>query len=493
MRRWLVLLLAVAAAGCLGPSQPPDPAACSAVTVPAARAGDGYTYAAEGRYWSLNNVAYVDWSAVNPGTDQTWEEEGTLHLKPGSTIEVHVADRARPRLDLYARRPDAYQVTYWADEPGEPRDFPFKEEWVHAETGRLVQVSDRAFLVKDDRVRHFTRFQNRQPPMWMAPLVWDRTLTVGAADHRTYYDEDRVPVGTDRSELLANSSDGYRWRVDDVTAGEDGCLATVRVTASVGSAQGNYSGTLRFDGSVPMPVQVRWEIPWLGQPFTMSLQQYRPGDGPHLPAFDPGPLLGRGTGLEMRPPRNGFLYHGADVFTTDYDRAVALVKSTDHAQRWFESHPRARPYDVEHTVGAPGESTREQWSIAWADPASDDELSGIVARENRTLGVRSEYEVSIHEYNTTKSLTPTEGRWATFGSMAETFRALYGKDPEVVSCRMSPDNDMQAECKWGTRRSVGSGGAGHSGDGSGFHMKIRQGWLVIDDPYSNASLVEPVR
>lgn len=481
------LVLAIVAAGCV--QLPSAGTTCTGVEVPPLRGGARYTYAAEGRYQRLHDTQpSAMWEYWYPNTSR---ETGPITFRSGDELTIAAGSGTEQRMGILGNQHEARQVTHWVEPVEESEPAPVIDVWLDADEGTIVHDYDRVAQTLGGPM-HFMHFALRQQPALLGmPLLWNRTVEVGDSQTYTYQ---QIPATADSpKEQRRFEYEVVEVRPADGTSGA--CAARLEVSLTTADATWDvWEGTLvvRDDRALP----VRYAVAGRNtrdEPFDLSLQRVERGSGETFAGVDelPDGIAPDGPGLASGPPDDGFLPRGEPVFETPYDDAVRRIRDEEEAKRWFEDHPRAGLDYVEHTVGAPNESTREQWSICWADRASDDQLCGVVARQDPTVPmVESEYSVSTSTY--TRNVTPPrtdDVSWASLPAIAGAFERLYGEELEILSCKLDPE---WKECGLGTRESMGSPSAGNVGTVGGLRVWFEKGWIAQSQAHGDAPLAEPV-
>lgn len=479
------LVLAIVAAGCV--QLPSAGTTCTGVEVPPLRGGARYTYAAEGRYQRLHDTQpSAMWEYWYPNTSR---ETGPITFRSGDELTIAAGSGTEQRMGILGNQHEARQVTHWVDPVEESEPAPVIDVWLDADEGTIVQDYDRVAQTLGGPM-HFMHFALRQQPALLGmPLLWNHTVEVGDSATYTYL---KIPGTADSPKEPRR----FEYEVDavrPVSQEPDACMARLRISLTTWDATWDvWEGTLvvRDDRALPVRYTVEGRNT-RDEPLDLSLQRVERGSGEPFAAVGelPEGIAPDEPGLASGPPDDGFLPRGEPVFETPYDDAVRRIRDEDEAKRWFEDHPQAQPYDVEHTVGSPNESEKEQWSIHWADAASDDRLSGIVVRYDPMFPtVQSEYSVSVSTGSNEWTVPSTDNvSWASLPAVADAFETLYGEDLEVLFCRMP-----KLECGLGTRESVGSSSAGHSGSVGGLRVWFEKGWIAQSQAHGDAPLAEPV-
>lgn len=471
------------------PQGTPPPQACGDVEVPALRQGASYTWGAEGKYYESTRWVNTDWSATNPGSDRS----GPIVLPEGSGLTIRVADEPEPMLTYHGDHVPAVQATYWFDHADEPNPNPAFDVWVDPDTGNLVQWTWRTEAATKGDIFHGSRFLARsRPPLLFGSLFWNATLGPDDSGRHAWRE------GPYNSDWSHQGQEWINWTVERVRPAKDREACLAEVEAEVGLRPGTQLGvadlSLTLASDRAMPIAYTWDHPdvWAEfydepQPtFRLRLEDATRGSGPSLAAFRdtlPGDDTVEdldATRLPMRPPRNGSNYHGADIFTTDYDRAVRKAKATEDGQVWFGNHPDARPAYLEHLKGNESSENIDYWNIFWTEPEGRDTFQAMVTRKEPLLpGLDDRFEVHTRRSQQDWNLAPLED-WTTMGGFEQAFESYYeGEQLEVLSCDFRL-GEGGVDCDGGSQNSTGRHGIGGWAGVRPFTIWIRTGWIFND-------------
>lgn len=435
----VLLLTLVAVAGCVRPpsARPPEPAgtACSTVSIPPARAGAEYVYEARGSMLLVGSdlMSAIDWE----------DNETTVGLPAGSRVRVAVGDRPVPAVDAFGRLRRAWQVTYWADTPDRPR-VAAADQWIDAETGRLLSVTTRHNWYVRDNHTHLTRATRwNATGLLQMPMLWGRPLEEGGG---ATMDTPVFPVGPG-----SLRSGQVRYDVEAVSRDRGDCRATIRVV-DTGSAPlyeeaDPHAAELVVHDDRSLPTRYTYDGPGL----KMQLVEAHPGEGPVLPTLRTGP---RPASALARAPADGVAPAGGEeLWPTSFAKAKRLAEQDDPVVgAWLRAHPRARVARVEHEMGHPTSPIVDQWEIVWLDPQGNRKATAVERhRSSNTTDDdaydNDSYEVDMFEYFGKLRYPPEKARWPTLDAMAGLHSWVRGRPPDLLICEVWEDGP---ECWIGT-------------------------------------------
>lgn len=496
-----VLLVLPAFVGCITvdpdtpgngrPQATPPAHVCRAVQVPSLRQGATYAWGAVGRYYESTRWVNTDWSATNPDSNRS----DSIRLPSGSSLTIRIADDPEPMLTYRGDHVPAIQATYWFDHADEENPVPAFDVWLDPDNGTLVQEAWRNYVVADDGDPfHISRFLvASRPPLLFGSLFWNATLAAN--------DDGRYVWGEGPYGFLQDGfgpSEWINWTIERVrpAEGRDACLADVE--AEVGLRPGTQLGvaglSLTLASDRALPVAYTWDHPevWeetFGDPFPtfrLAMTDATPGTGPRLSPFeDPWPGEDTvddldATRLEMRPPRNGSNYHGADLFATDYDQAVRKARATEDGRAWFDDHPDARPAFYQHLKGNASSPVIDHWNIFWSEPGGPDTFQAQITRKEPLAPVLDDrFDVHTQRSQRDWNLTPLE-HWTTMGGFEQAFESHYdGEELEVLSCDFILE-ETDVKCTGGSQNSTGRHDIGTWAGIVPFTIWIDEGWIFSD-------------
>lgn len=462
-----ITLLLPPLSGCLGPLGPSSP--CEGFTVPPAHAGAAYTYDANGDVWLPSLLRpVVDWTAAG-GAD----EQGGLTLSNGSTIQLRIAETPTPRLGSEGEKQPAYQATYVASDPDRGAGLAFTDLWIEEGSGNLLEASHRVVKEEaDGRYLHMRIFTHRSwPGLLLALDLWGHPLETGESWNRSFPEGHPLPVEHQPTINLT-------YEVTAVQAAGSDCMADVEAVFDHSGDLPGWRMQARFSNATSLPTA--FHVRELGDDgdrlqFDMRLTDHTDGLGPPLAPLDPEPVdAGLGP---IAPLETGFLPEAEGILPTPWPRAYQAIQDDEEASTWLEAHPEAQPSRFDHVLGANDSRVVDRWTVEWWDgeDGSDTTKMTITQREP-VLPVAEDEDITVETEAKPGVQAPRVEQAPPLPAFAELHRQVYGKDLEVIDCRLS-----ELRCNLGThsaRNDPRAGSVAAATVWSGLVVDLRDGRVI---------------